>query len=527
MDGIDINELEIGNFEDIAIGDLIDGLDENSSKTKNDKTCPECGGTEFMEDSARGMIFCECGQVVGDVVDDSAAKRYDDDVGNARCTGSHSALLPQSTLGTQVYASAKLRRLQIWCSMPYKERSNNDLYKRIKAVCQEHGIVQMVEYDAKNICRKVCTKEHTKGDNVGKPIITRGKNRKGIVAGCLFIACRQNKHTRSAREIADYFGIEESDVNRGVSAIRAILKGDPIIKDVGTSQIVDFVERKCNELRIRNINTKVAVTIARNLQRLGIASNHTTYALAAASILLMADIKDLTHINKKVLSQHFSKLTDVTIGKTYNQIQNKRDILVDNAITSEIIRRVNQKKKQRIISKEIAHKMRQFGVDTTKYIIEGEENKIQIITTQSDNASEDNSTDNKYSDNENEEDVTDQDVLDIIDMIYLDMKNSKITLESEGYEKYLDEIYDSRRMVTEFIVENPHLLELESVNKEFFLQSVCTSDEFKDNYQSPKVIRISKKKTKTQQNAKAKSEKVTPKKPVKKKPKKVPVRRKK
>jgi transcription initiation factor TFIIIB Brf1 subunit/transcription initiation factor TFIIB len=486
-------ETLLNDFQNMNLDDMLEGIGVDV-KDDNDNSCPNCGESDFVQDTMRGMIVCHCGQVIDDIIESGAEKRYyDDNDGNARCAVAHNKLLPQSSLGTSVNVSGKLRKLQTWCAMPYKERSNNILYKRIDAVCTEFKIPGMVKYDGQLICMKVSSKAHTTGDNVGKPIITRGRNRAGIVAGCLYIACRKNgKYTRSAREIAEYFNIEEADVNKGVSSIQAILKDDPIIRDIGTSKVTDFIKRKCDELRIRNVDADRAVTIGNNIERLGIASNHTTYALAAAAILLMADINGLDRITKRVLSEHFSKLTDVTIGKTYNQIQNLRGILMRDDVTAEILRRVNLKRRRRIITKDVAQKMRDFGVDSSKYMIEGEEDKF-VETDSPDEIDSPEDVDDtedydqyleRLAEGEEGEDplITIDDIRDLILEIQVEMEGAKNLGDDEQLEM---ELLHKRMMVVQFVKEYPETLDQKEIDTDFFLNEFCPTDEDRDE-----IIRI-------------------------------------
>jgi transcription initiation factor TFIIB len=487
------------NFNSMAFDDVAEEMGIDIKQDDAD-ICPNCGDGQFVEDHARGIIVCKrCGQVIDTIIEDGAEKRYyDDDAGHARCAVAHNKLLPQSSLGTSVNVSGKLKKLQTWCAMPYKERSNNREYKKIEGVCREQKIPKMVEYDAKLRCKKVNSKTHETGDNVGKSIITRGRNRAGITAGCLFIACRTHGYTRSAREIAEYFNIEEADVNKGVASIMAILKDDPIIRDMGTSKVTDFIKRKCDELRIRNVDATRAITIGKNIEKLGIASNHTTYALAAAAILLMADINELTHITKKLLSAHFSNLTDVTIGKTYHQIQNKREILIDDAVTAEIMRRVNEKRQRRIISRQIAEKMRTFGVDTSKYVVEGEEH-LFVEPTEENAGRDSDKFNNRVSDNNDMDDNYDEydhddlsddlgedelligmdDIVEVIEIIKEQMNNLdtiKTHLSTEEYNEQNTTIMQNREMVVEFIKEYPETLDQEDIDNDFFLNVICPTN---------------------------------------------------
>ncbi|VBB18375.1 transcription initiation factor IIB [Yasminevirus sp. GU-2018] len=360
--------------------ELEDILNEGVIHTKKQEdTCPDCGSTNFIEDYTKGIIFCGCGQVIDTIFDNGMERRNHDgdDNDNVKSGMVHNRLLPQSSLGTSVTAKGRLKKLHIWNAMPYKERSDNIMFKKIHNVCVVYGIVRKIEDDAKILCKRVSGTVHKTGKNKGKPIITRGFNRSGIVAGCLFIACRRNDETRAVKEIAFYFDISERDVNKGIRSLLAILDDDSIVKDIGTSKVIHFIRRKCDELQIKNKYTEIAKTIANNIDKLNIASNHTTYSLAAASILLMADMHGLKSITKKKLSQTFCGLSDVTIGKTYNQIKDLRRILIDDAKVDDICKEITKQRNKRIISQEVYDQMVRFGVDTSKYILKGHEREYE------------------------------------------------------------------------------------------------------------------------------------------------------
>jgi transcription initiation factor TFIIIB Brf1 subunit/transcription initiation factor TFIIB len=346
----------------------------------DEKVCPTCESYDFIEDWTRGIIVCKCGQVIDDIQDAGYEKgHFEGDEDIARCGVVYNRLLPQSSAGTSVNTSGKIKRLHIWTSMPYKERSLNQIFKQIRAVCSKNNMTKKIEDDTKIICYQISKKQHLTGKNIGKPIITRGENRKGTVSSANFIACRRNGDSRSIKEIASYWNIDEKDVNKGLKSLYTILCDDPIIKDTGTSKVMDFIQRKCDELRIQKKYTELAITIADNIERMNIASNHTTYSLAAACILLMAEMNDVQHITKKKLSSVFG-VSDVTIGKTFQQIEKYRTVLVDNILVNQVLERIMKQKEKRVITRETYKQMIRFGVDTSKYIVEDEiDNKFNVL----------------------------------------------------------------------------------------------------------------------------------------------------
>lgn len=363
---------------DIMKNDTKEPLELNSLETKQTYTkiqetpCELCNKINFYVDMHSGQKICDCGNILeSDIISNEVERlNYDGSNGAMRCGVTHNPLLPQSSLGYNAPINPRLDRIQKSISMPYKERSNWTLMKIITDVCKRNNISNSIKADAHALVVKVSNTRHTKGQNSGKFIITRGSNRYSFVAACLFLMCRKNKQTRSIREIADYFNIEEGDVNDGVKLIMTFLKSDNIIVDTGKSNVYDFIQRKCDELRLKNVHTKLVLTMARNIDRLGIATKHQTYSLAAGCIKLRLEIGNIDYIEKDRLSSVFTGLTDTTITKTYKELLKYAKIIVSDEITDNIMKKIKKKREKRTISRVIKERMEKYNIDTSKYIIE-------------------------------------------------------------------------------------------------------------------------------------------------------------
>ena len=77
--------------------------------------------------------------------------------------------------------------------MPYKERSLNEVLTNITNKCFAFGITENIISEAKIMYKEVDDCKHNIGRNKGKKIITRGTNRKGLIAACVFYACKKNR----------------------------------------------------------------------------------------------------------------------------------------------------------------------------------------------------------------------------------------------------------------------------------------------------------------------------------------------
>lgn len=393
----DINEINIKNIDMNEINkyfsdytESIDtepkkkefnGVNNQSKNTNKINKCPSCLEGEIMEDYSQGNIVCKnCGQVLEGIIDFNPEwKQFDDDdKANGRCGMPINIHLPQSSLGTTIagMGRSRIKILHGWNAMPYNERSLNNEFKTIKDACLRGGIMKCVEDDA-IVLYKTANESKNIGTKKNRTVITRGLNRISINAGCVFFACSRNGVTRTSKEIANLYGINDTEMNRGCKNLLKLLKNKNVSMKMGTSKPENFIKRYCDDLKIKNIYTDEAIKIASNIEKLNIASGHTPYSSAAASILLMAEIYNLKSITKKKLAKEFN-ISDVTITKTYSEIQNYRDVLLNNKKTEEIVKKINIDMENETTPPEILERMKKFGlVDDSVVIVE----KIDEINT--------------------------------------------------------------------------------------------------------------------------------------------------
>jgi transcription initiation factor TFIIIB Brf1 subunit/transcription initiation factor TFIIB len=335
----------------------------------------------LLDDHQLGYVVCKnCGEINDNIIDSNPEWRnYDDgNKNNARCGKILNPLLPRSSLGTQVHAYGRIKIIHTWNSMPYKERSLNLVFKRITNTCQGYDIPKKIEDDAKIMYKMISERKHTKGKNKGKYIITRGRNRDSIIAAAVFFACRRNQVTRSPKEVAKMFALDETDLSKGAKNFLKLIKMKAYDNNMGTSKTIDFVLRKCNDMNIKSKYTKLAIKIAENIDKLNIATTHTPYSMAAASILLMAEICGISSITKSKLEKVF-ETSSVTIGKAYSKIDKLKDILINDHKVDEILEDIKKKDKKFLITQEVYDRMVKFNIDTSAYTVEGsKEHKEQL-----------------------------------------------------------------------------------------------------------------------------------------------------
>ena len=224
----DINNLSSQELEDLFnFGET----EQNKEQKHNKNYCIKCKTNIYLfNDNVSGNCVCSnCGTVSCELIDSSAGYMcYDDnktDAGN-NVGISYNELLPQSSLSTTISGgSNRLKTLQNWNVMPYRERSLNIVYKIIKNICEKNKIIKCVEVDAQIMYKKLSDCKHVKGRNKGKYIIIRGSNRMSLIAACIFYACRNKGITRSPKEIALMFDDKHVKMTNGCKMFRKLCNG--------------------------------------------------------------------------------------------------------------------------------------------------------------------------------------------------------------------------------------------------------------------------------------------------------------
>ena len=83
----------------------------------------------------------------------------------------------------------QIKKYQEWSSMPYKERSTYKVFNIISDICKKSNLPKIIETEAKSLYKII---SDTK--------ISRGNNRKGIIASCIYFACKTCNVPRSQND---------------------------------------------------------------------------------------------------------------------------------------------------------------------------------------------------------------------------------------------------------------------------------------------------------------------------------------
>jgi len=182
---------------------------ERKEKVYNDFTdalidinCKECNSLYIKE--IDGYYTCmNCGLKNECVIDCGQEWRFygnDDNKGNdpARCDIPTNELLPKSSMGSfvgyggkETNTSRRIRNMNHWYAMPYKESTLLETFNNITIMAQNSGINQCVIEEAKYMYKKVSDVKSS-----------RRTKKEGMKAGSISLACKMKGVPRNCTEIA-------------------------------------------------------------------------------------------------------------------------------------------------------------------------------------------------------------------------------------------------------------------------------------------------------------------------------------
>ena len=316
-------------------------LEENTNSDYDDDyldddsdLCSDCKTPTLVY--ADGQYVCQkCGLMQCKKLFEEAEYRNYGDGGGAskeRVGMPTNSMLPESSLGTLIsqrsHDNNSVKRMvqyNSWHQMPYKERSLYKICCKITNKTKRYGLPAIIIERAKefyNIIRDVN--------------ISRGDNRDGLIAACVYFACKDEKVPRSSKEIADMFDIQLQDMTKGIKNFRenwrmAQKNGEHITDD--SSNPIDYIERYCSNLPVSTDVKHIAEFIAVKALFSNIVDDNTAPSIAAGSIFLASQIASQNVTKKQVADA--CKTSEVTISKCYKKLNEKKMELLPKAVIAK------------------------------------------------------------------------------------------------------------------------------------------------------------------------------------------------
>ena len=309
----------------MSFEEFYDTLDAINPPEKIEKTCCDNPLNYICDDSS---ITCkECKNSITNIIDSPEWRYYgseDSKGGNpVRCGMPLNVLLPKSSIGTSINSRGnssmnKLVLYQNWNSMPYKERSKYKVFNEIDNKCRKNNLPNIISQSAKSLYSTISSVK-----------ISRGNNRIGIIAACVFHACKECGVPRSIKELSEIFDIDPKIMTKGCKKYTEISRINKQnvgrVQNIRSINLNDFIERFTHDLDLSEEDIKKIIQISDHCIQLGLTYDNTPPSMSAGCIYLYIKMNNLS-ITKKDISEK-CKISEVTINKCYKKLESNEELI--------------------------------------------------------------------------------------------------------------------------------------------------------------------------------------------------------
>lgn len=324
---IDVNKTDLNYKESRYVSNLCSDINQDDQEK-----CINCKVfSDFkIED---GYKWCsECGENNGIFIDISPEWRYygsEDSKSNdpTRCGMPVNNLLYNMSCGTMISSRGnslevkRLRTVHKYITSNYNDRAILSIFENLNIIGLNNNINPMIVEDAKKIYKDIRDIK-----------ICRGINRDALVATCLMTSLNINNVSRSQKEIAEIFNINQTHITQARKKLLELnnyIKKD-LVYNINITTPENFIPRFCSFLNIEEKYILLMKLICKKVQKLPDISENTPPAIASGIIYLICYLCKLD-ITKKHIS-NICKISEVTINKCFKKLLIFVDLLFSDSL---------------------------------------------------------------------------------------------------------------------------------------------------------------------------------------------------
>ncbi|KAL6706551.1 transcription initiation factor IIB [Coniothyrium glycines] len=313
--------------------------------------CPDCreDPPNLVEEFSAGDTICgSCGRVLADRIIDTRSEWRtfsNDDQGNddpSRIGDAANPLLHGSQLQTEIgYGDGGARARDLSRA---HNKSNHD--KANKALQAAFGQISSL-CDGQNIGRPTAETAKLLFRITDDAKLFKGKSQDAIIAGCIFIACRQHQQQRSFREIFKMTNVSKKEVGRTFKTLEAFLQkhqaknggpttaGNGAVLDTvnlvkgggsGATSAEQLMPRCCDKLGLSMNVQLVAEQCAHIVSEQGVAAGRSPLSIAGAVLYLVSHLMGHPRTPKEIGAA--VEVSDGTIRTAYKLMHAAQDKII-------------------------------------------------------------------------------------------------------------------------------------------------------------------------------------------------------
>ncbi|KAK7932208.1 cyclin-like protein [Apiospora marii] len=309
--------------------------------------CPDCqiSPANLMEEFSAGDMVCgDCGLVLGDRIIDTRSEwrtfANDDQGGDdpSRVGDAMNPLLNGSQLETGIAFGEGSRARELHRA---QNRSQNDkatkgllnAYREISTLCDNIEIPKAVQDSAKHIFKMTDDAK-----------LFKGKPQEVIVAGCIFIACRQAQVPRTFREIFALTNVSKKEIGRTFKQLEKFLQGhrenntsnsilNPLdsYENTNTTSAEDLCGRYCSNLNFLKPHQmeKISKALAQKSSTVKNLAGRSPLSVAAACIYMASNLMGEPKSTRDIAN--VAGVSDGTIKTAYKFLYAERENLIESS----------------------------------------------------------------------------------------------------------------------------------------------------------------------------------------------------
>ncbi|KAI0485079.1 cyclin-like protein [Xylariaceae sp. FL0804] len=328
-----------------AAGAAVDGEQKPWEQNLNQVLqCPDCRESppNLIEEFSSGDMVCaSCGLVLGDRIIDTRSEWRtfaNDDQNNddpSRVGDAANPLLNGSQLETSIaYGEGKNSR-DLYRAQNRTQKDKNTValmnaYREIGHFCEAINIPKATQDAAKHIYKMTDDAKYFKG-----------KGQEAIIAGCIFIACRQSNSPRTFREIFSLTKVPKKEIGRTFKQLEKFLQstqekeaghghgllghGPPTTNSTNATELCD---RYCGGLRFTNTHlmAKISTELCEQSSSVKDLAGRSPLSVAAACIYMASHLMGEPKTSKQIAA--VAGVSDGTIKTAYRFLYQAREKLV-------------------------------------------------------------------------------------------------------------------------------------------------------------------------------------------------------
>ena len=187
-------------------------------------------------------------------------------------------------------------------------------FDEIEKILNNQDIKKSIIEDTKDIYNQVT-----------KVLKMKGRNLKTMICAMYFIASRNANLSKSFKEIAKMFGVEEKKIKKAYNYIKTV-----VVHSVSPEQFNETINNYIRNFCERNLEKEalinLASTISQNINSTYILEGRNTKTIAGISLLIASKLIKPETINRKSICDEFA--TENTMDTVFDKIKSSLDKII-------------------------------------------------------------------------------------------------------------------------------------------------------------------------------------------------------